>query len=1626
MAVRSVRNNNPGNIRTNSTKWVGKVGDDGSFVNFATKEQGVRALAKTLETYQNKHKLETTAQVIGRWAPPNENDTQGYINFVADAIGKDPNESIDLSSDPVLYEKFVKAMIQKEGGNEASEYFGQGNTIANGIRMATDPDFDKAQSDLDDTEANRALLDAQSEKEAQGIESPDESKDTPEDPKESTRQILNSANSLAEVIDQMEKKNLFWDNELDKFQNYTYNLELFVVNQQEAGKYLAYENTPDLLQDVVNDAWPSDDIQKITIAKTGVTTELNITDLNVLSQGFGNTNTSRIAGTAVNLDFTITQVGATSLPDMLNNSVLLCGYPNIAAATFFMKIKFIGYDENDTVIRNFPATKVLPFKIKSYTQLASETDARGTSTQLEGVIILDDVITNKSVAQVDYNFEFPVQDTLDDTLQEFFKALNKSVVDKSVISDPNFINEYKFEMSDEFKEAFGQAEMKDPNNPNMASGNNETDKKKAIKIGLQTGVVTPGISIYNAVESIILNAKQIREELTESKAKTTKVFHIKPHGEPKLKGYNVLTGKYSYIVTYYLHVHKTVLPKNQIDNANLVASTAEILKDIFLDGRCHKRYYHKYTGKNDQILDFRITLTEQLQKAYSQPADSYMANVFLKSIDGDYRKLIDKKAQQKLTELEAEAEVLQKKFEKQEDEAEQLIKDFDKMNEQLKSKFLDRLRNSGISGKFGRLDSNLVKKADIGQINDILLADKDSDGKASQAYDILNDILKGETRENFNKLNNQVREAKLNTNEANKKLEENQRENDKVMQVALGHLLSNRALEATTAMSESWENLGLNTGSNGDPGIVLTEELDKEIVRKLSIDQFNSLMKTLIENPVNFARITKPLLEKATKLDVIKAPNQEEIELAKEKYYEGRAANLSMIHANMTIKGDPYWLETFLPIEVEKGNFGKSNSNERYKMHSTQLNGYNYVIIIVDKAEGNFLENSDRVGQDAANSDGIKKTRLETMVYVVNEITSSFSGGRFTQTMTMIKQPSASVFREVKPKMFGDTPYPEVYSDQIMRYYRNIPDELGVNDNVQELTKQKEDAENIADSAVGAGSDMSQDVDGDGVNDRINNRDPSTGFAQRNIALTSAVNAFVSESPFATEAQAKAVATALSYMEGACLQGHVASCNARDLAYQDLATYRGTFTDAADARNQINEFIDNGGTVSPATIAVMDRAYGGLGQARIQDGVVNVSQDEIDSFNDEIENNTKAYVVGNNDMIFNPKDALQNIEPNDNGTAGADALINGDIELSDKGIRTSREAIESGTGGFRSRSYQVDIEPNTLTEQELNNVKSLNAEAQDIMAGRGLMDLTDEEYAKVKTIEGTINDIETGATTGTRGEIRNAIEADKLKTQIEKDEAELKETNEDLDSWYWTKKGRREDEERKAELEQSIADNRAKLQEIDQDPVTGIVTSKDANGELVHTPIEEAVKVTDPDIGNIPVKVGENNRVDVVTQDGIQNYQQDGDAQLTNAQVAEYKGASSVYNQIIEQANNKPRITINDEYGTEQVLDYSNLDPISYQDENGNTITIQDPSTHFGLVDTSKGANDIERYQLNSATLKNKVASSDNFPNVETSNVRMSSTDRNDSEGVLRTRVGKNDFIVVAQERVQEQADGPQ
>ena len=92
-----------------------KSGDDGRSVTFDTPEHGVRAMGKTLETYQNKHGLTTVNRMINRWAPPNENNTTNYANFVAQKWVS-PKRKIDLSENPELAQKMVTAMIKMEGG----------------------------------------------------------------------------------------------------------------------------------------------------------------------------------------------------------------------------------------------------------------------------------------------------------------------------------------------------------------------------------------------------------------------------------------------------------------------------------------------------------------------------------------------------------------------------------------------------------------------------------------------------------------------------------------------------------------------------------------------------------------------------------------------------------------------------------------------------------------------------------------------------------------------------------------------------------------------------------------------------------------------------------------------------------------------------------------------------------------------------------------------------------------------------------------------------------------------------------------------------------------------------------------------------------------------------------------------------------------------------------------------------------------------------------------------------------------------------------------------------------------------------------------------------------------------
>jgi len=113
---RGIRNNNPGNIRKSPEKWRGEIeGQDSAFETFDTPENGIRAIAKILLSYQNKRGLRTIAQLIGRWAPPVENDTDSYAEHVAAKALCTVDEDVDLR-DQAMMTSIVASIIQHENG----------------------------------------------------------------------------------------------------------------------------------------------------------------------------------------------------------------------------------------------------------------------------------------------------------------------------------------------------------------------------------------------------------------------------------------------------------------------------------------------------------------------------------------------------------------------------------------------------------------------------------------------------------------------------------------------------------------------------------------------------------------------------------------------------------------------------------------------------------------------------------------------------------------------------------------------------------------------------------------------------------------------------------------------------------------------------------------------------------------------------------------------------------------------------------------------------------------------------------------------------------------------------------------------------------------------------------------------------------------------------------------------------------------------------------------------------------------------------------------------------------------------------------------------------------------------
>ncbi|NYT80896.1 structural protein [Alcaligenaceae bacterium] len=121
---RGIRNHNPGNIERTGTRWQGMAlqQTDSRFIVFKSPEWGIRAIARTLITYQDKRRardgsrIDSVLEIIERWAPPHENNTKAYARAVASALGIGPDdETVDVYRYATMA-TLTQAIIRHENG----------------------------------------------------------------------------------------------------------------------------------------------------------------------------------------------------------------------------------------------------------------------------------------------------------------------------------------------------------------------------------------------------------------------------------------------------------------------------------------------------------------------------------------------------------------------------------------------------------------------------------------------------------------------------------------------------------------------------------------------------------------------------------------------------------------------------------------------------------------------------------------------------------------------------------------------------------------------------------------------------------------------------------------------------------------------------------------------------------------------------------------------------------------------------------------------------------------------------------------------------------------------------------------------------------------------------------------------------------------------------------------------------------------------------------------------------------------------------------------------------------------------------------------------------------------------
>lgn len=117
--MRGYNNFNPGNIRRSRVRYLGEVhpSQDTHFKQFESMAWGFRAMFVLLDTYRKRYGLKNLREMLTRYAPPTENHTTKYVNFVSSRSEIAEFSAIDTRNEKQMI-PIVAAMARMENGKD--------------------------------------------------------------------------------------------------------------------------------------------------------------------------------------------------------------------------------------------------------------------------------------------------------------------------------------------------------------------------------------------------------------------------------------------------------------------------------------------------------------------------------------------------------------------------------------------------------------------------------------------------------------------------------------------------------------------------------------------------------------------------------------------------------------------------------------------------------------------------------------------------------------------------------------------------------------------------------------------------------------------------------------------------------------------------------------------------------------------------------------------------------------------------------------------------------------------------------------------------------------------------------------------------------------------------------------------------------------------------------------------------------------------------------------------------------------------------------------------------------------------------------------------------------------------